>query len=137
MRPSWDKATSVAPAKRSSALKPVAPWRTRKRRVVIESQTEDRGRWTDEELQLPSSVYRPPSGFFDRMSPKLIPHGGQEFAGIVAVVPTVETVKERLRDDRRGHIQVNRFLNRPAPFPRVLNKALEVREFSIFFQGFR
>ena len=59
---------------------------------------------------------------------ELVAQGGDDARREPAVVARLEAGEQRRGDDRRGHGPVDRLLDRPAPFARVLDVALDPLE---------
>src|SRR6187200_3699134 len=64
----------------------------------------------------------------DRVATKLVAEGSQYLAGVGVVLAGAEAGQQRKGDDRRRHVVVDRFLDRPTALTRVGDPALQVLE---------
>src|SRR5262249_26386325 len=73
----------------------------------------------------------------DRVAAELVAHSGEELARVGPAQTAVEAVIEREGDDRRGDVEVDGLVDRPASFARVLHEALNAGELGVLLECLR
>src|SRR5690606_25990449 len=61
------------------------------------------------------------SFLLDRVPAELVAHRGQQLVRVGVVVPRAQALQQGQRDDRRGHVQIDRLGHRPAALAGVVH----------------